>query len=68
MERMTKMHTWFLVEKPEGNDHWEDLDIGWIILLKRILQRNMMGWSGLDSSGSVQGSAVGSCRYGESWY
>jgi hypothetical protein len=28
-----------LVEKPEGKNHWEDLDIGRRILLEWILER-----------------------------
>jgi hypothetical protein len=35
-----------LVGKPEERDHYEDLDIGWRIILTWIL--DMMGWYGLD--------------------
>jgi hypothetical protein len=29
-----------LVEKPEERDHWEDLDVGGRIILRRILERS----------------------------
>jgi hypothetical protein len=32
-------------------DHWEDLDVGWKIILKWILGKLDGGWYGLDSSG-----------------
>jgi hypothetical protein len=34
------------VGQPEGEDHWEDEDVGGWIILKCILDR--MGWYGLE--------------------
>jgi hypothetical protein len=32
-----------LVGNPEGDSHWEDLDVGWRIILKHILvKQNVM--------------------------
>jgi hypothetical protein len=41
-----KMHTGFLVQQPEGNRHFEDVDIDGRVILKWILNR--MGGCGLD--------------------
>jgi hypothetical protein len=36
---------WWKIQKEI--DHWEDLDVGGRIIIKRILERRM-GWYGLD--------------------
>jgi hypothetical protein len=40
-----------LSERQKEKDHYEDMHLGGRIILKWILEKNRMGWYGLDSSG-----------------
>jgi hypothetical protein len=42
------MHIGFWWESQKERDHWEDEDIGGRIILRWILERDRMGWYGLD--------------------
>jgi hypothetical protein len=54
---------WWRSEKERG--HYEDQDIGGWTILKWILERDRMGWYGLDRTGSEYGPMEGSCEHGD---
>ena len=39
------MHAWFLLGNPRERDHFEDLDIDWMIIIEGLLE---MGWEGVN--------------------
>jgi hypothetical protein len=47
MARMGRrmIHTWFWLGNPKEKDHVEDIDIDWMIIIKRLLE---MEWEGVE--------------------